>query len=76
VGGGTRMAYGIKYFKENYDKNAILIVISDLEDYLDEWAEQEKTMKDYTMYAFNYGYNTYGNQFKYIKVKNFKNSRY
>ena len=76
VGGGTRMALGIKYFKENYDKNAILIVISDFEDYLEEWSEQEKTMKDYTMYAFNYGYNTYDNRFKYIKVKNFKNSRY
>jgi hypothetical protein len=70
------MAYGIKYFKENYDKNAILIVISDLEDYLDEWAEQEKAMKDYTIYAFNYGYNTYSNQFKHIKVKNFRKSGY
>ena len=73
VGGGTSMARGIRYFRENYDSNAILIVISDLEDYLQEWAQEEKQMKDYTMYAFNYGYNTYRNEFKYIKVKNFKN---
>jgi hypothetical protein len=67
------MARGIRYFRENYDSSAILIVISDLEDYLQEWAQEEKQMKDYTMYAFNYGYNTYRNEFKYIKVKNFKN---
>ena len=73
-GGGTRLAHGIKYFKDNYDKSAILIIISDLEDYLEEWAGVEKDMKDYTMYAFNYGYNTYRNEFRYIKVKNFTNS--
>ena len=73
-GGGTRLAYGIEYFKANYNKNAILIIISDLEDYLEEWARVEQDMKDYTMYAFNYGYNTYHNEFKYIKVKNFTRS--
>lgn len=73
-GGGTRLACGIEYFKANYNKNAILIIISDLEDYLEEWARVEQDMKDYTMYAFNYGYNTYHNEFKYIKVKNFTRS--
>lgn len=71
TGGGTSLANGIKYFKDNYNNNAILIIISDLEDYLEEWAREEAKMKDYTMYAFNYGYNTYRNEFKHIKVKNF-----
>ena len=71
TGGGTSLASGIKYFKDNYNNNAILIIISDLEDYLEEWAREEAKMKDYTMYAFNYGYNTYRNEFKHIKVKNF-----
>lgn len=76
-GGGTRMAKGIEYFKEHYDPSAILILISDFEDYLGEWNQVEMTMPQYTMYGFNYGYNSYRNQtqkFKYFKVKNFNKS--
>lgn len=73
-GGGTRIARGIRYFRENYDTNAILIIISDFEDYLEEWAKEEASMKDYTMYGFNYGSQYYNCDFKYIKVKKFNGS--
>lgn len=75
-GGGTRMARGMEYFKKNYDKNATLILISDFEDYLEEWHQVESTMPEYTMYGFNYGYSNYKQDFKYFKVRNFNNDRY
>ena len=53
--GGTDMAGGIKYFRENFDKNAILILVSDFEDNLNDWHEQEKVMKGYSLYGWNYG---------------------
>ena len=74
MGGGTRMAKGIEYFKQNYGPEAILILISDFEDYLEEWHEVESKMPEYTMYGFNYGSSNYKQEFKYFKVKNFKNS--
>lgn len=74
-GGGTRMAGGMKYFKDHYDKNATLILISDFEDYLEEWHQMELTMPEYTMYGFNYGYSNYKQEFKYFKVRNFNNDR-
>lgn len=74
MGGGTRMAKGIEYFRENYGPEAILILISDFEDYLEEWHEEEKKMPNYTMYGFNYGYSNYNQEFKYFKVKNFTNN--
>ncbi len=74
MGGGTRMARGIKYFRDNYGPEAILILISDFEDYLEEWHEEESKMPEYTMYGFNYGSSNYNQNFKYFKVKNFKNS--
>lgn len=73
MGGGTRMARGMEYFRQNYGPEAILILISDFEDYLEEWHEQELKMPNYTMYGFNYGYSNYKQEFKYFKVKNFKN---
>lgn len=73
MGGGTRMARGMEYFRQNYGPEAILILISDFEDYLEEWHEQELKMSNYTMYGFNYGYSNYKQEFKYFKVKNFKN---
>ncbi len=75
MGGGTRMAGGMKYFKEHYSEDAILILISDFEDYLQEWHQQELTMSGYTMYGFNYGSSNYNQNFKYFKVKNFNNGR-
>lgn len=74
MGGGTRMAQGIKYFRENYGPEAILILISDFEDYLEEWHEEEMKMPGYTMYGFNYGYSNYKQKFTYLKVKNFTNN--
>lgn len=73
MGGGTRMARGIEYFRQNYGPEAILILISDFEDYLEEWHEQELKMPEYTMYGFNYGSSNYRQEFKYFKVKNFNN---
>ena len=57
MGGGTRMARGIEYFRDNYGPEATLIVISDFEDYLEEWNKVESAMPNYTMYGFNYGRN-------------------
>ena len=71
MGGGTRMAQGIRYFKENYDESAILILISDFEDYLEEWHEVEEKMTGYTMYGFNYGSCHYNQKFTNFKVKDF-----
>ena len=72
-GGGTRIAKGIKYFKDHYDSSATLIVISDFEDYLEEWNQIESTMSEYTMYGFNYGYRGESSsvQWKNLKVRNF-----
>lgn len=75
MGGGTSMAGGMKYFKEHYDEDAILILISDFEDYLQEWHAVEQTMPKYTMYGFNYGSNRYDQKFTYFKVKDFTNGR-
>ena len=72
-GGGTRMAKGIKYFKDHYDPCATLIVISDFEDYLEEWNQIESQMSEYTMYGFNYGYrgNSDDVNWKNLKVRYF-----
>ena len=75
-GGGTDMASGMVYFKNNYDKNAILILISDFEDSLDEWHKVEMGMKGYLMYGFNYGYHSYNQDWKYFHQKNFSNYGY
>ena len=75
-GGGTRMARGMEYFRMHYDPTATLILISDFEDYLEEWHQQELKMPEYTMYGFNYGYSNFNQEFKYFKVKNFNNDRY
>ena len=74
-GGGTSIAAGIKYFKEHYGPETILVVISDFEDYLEEWNEVEKTMPNYTLYGFDYGDGSYRNSddipWKYMKVRKF-----
>ena len=75
-GGGTDMASGMVYFKNNYDKNAILILISDFEDSLNEWHKVEMGMKGYLMYGFNYGYHSYDQEWKYFHQKNFSNYGY
>lgn len=74
-GGGTRMAKGIQYFKDHYDSSATLIVISDFEDYLEEWNQIESKMSEYTMYGFNYGYRSESEnvEWKNLKVRNFNN---
>lgn len=72
VGGGTRMAEGIKYFGKNYDKDCILVLISDFEDYLDEWETVSNSMSGYELYGFNYGYSECTRKFPNMKVKNFQ----
>lgn len=73
VSGGTRMAKGIEYFKEQYDNSAVLILISDFEDYLQEWHEVEKGMDGYELYGFNYGSRHIGQTFKNMKIRHFSN---
>lgn len=75
MGGGTSMAGGMRFFKQNYKEDAILILISDFEDYLQEWHAVEETMPGYTMYGFNYGSSRYDQKFTYFKVKDFTNGR-
>lgn len=72
IGGGTRMAKGIEYFKSNYAKDSVLVLISDFEDYLDEWEQVTDKMTGYDLYAFNYGYRECKRTFKNLKVRNFK----
>ena len=73
IGGGTRMAAGITFFKENYGKDAVMVLISDFEDYLDEWENVTNPLNGYDLYAFNYGYSKCERTFKNLKVRNFKN---
>lgn len=72
-GGGTRLAKGIKYFRDHYDNSATLIIISDFEDYLEEWNKEESQMSEYTMYGFNYGLRGESDSVKWknLKVRNF-----
>lgn len=75
TGGGTRLREGIKYFKDNYGENAILIIASDFEDYLEEWASVMKTMPGYLIYGFNYGRGNYEQDWpKNCTIKNFNRS--
>lgn len=71
VGGGTSMAEGIKYFREHYGKESILVLISDFEDYLDEWEKETSTMSGYDLYGFCYGYYSCDRKIKNFKIRNF-----
>lgn len=75
-GGGTEMAGGMRYFKEHYGKDSIFIIISDFEDYLEEWHKVEETMDGYDMYGFNYGPSPRVDfKWKNLKVRNFKTTK-
>lgn len=77
MGGGTSLAKGIEYFRDNYKQDAILIVISDFEDYLEEWHQVEENMPGYLLYGFNYGNSSYYDSdkinWKHMKIRKFKN---
>lgn len=75
IGGGTRMAKGIEFFKSKYGKEAVLVLISDFEDYLDEWEQVTDQMGGFDLYAFNYGWRKCERTFKNLKVRNFQNER-
>lgn len=71
-GGGTEMARGIKYFKDNYGPDNTLIVISDFYDDLDHWARIESTMSKYSIWGFQYGNNSDNSRyFKNLKYRKF-----
>ncbi len=72
TGGGTSLASGIQYFKDHYGPEAILIVISDFEDYLEEWHKVEETMSEYSLYGFNYGDDRWNGGSDKINWKNMK----
>lgn len=69
-GGGTSIARGIKYFRQNYSKDAALVIISDFEDYMQEWKDEESKMKGYQIYGFNYGRKS-GIEWSYLKERHF-----
>ena len=71
-GGGTSLASGMQYFKDHYGPEAILIVISDFEDYLEEWHRVEETMPEYSLYGFNYGDDRWNGGSDKIAWKNMK----
>jgi hypothetical protein len=77
MGGGTSLAKGIEYFRDNYKQDAILIVISDFEDYLEEWHKVEENMPGYLLYGFNYGNSNYYDSdkinWKHMKIRKFSN---
>lgn len=80
-GGGTDIAGGIEYFHNNYGKDAVLVIISDFEDDLDEWHKVESTMKGYSLWGFNYGVSGYHSRSKdkdwsVIKQRDFKYYNY
>ena len=80
-GGGTEMAKGMKYFKEHYGPEAILVLISDFCDSLDQWHEVEKTMGKYSIWGFNYGNNRYSYkrgdwEWTYFKQRDFSDYGY
>lgn len=73
IGGGTRLAEGIKYFRDNYDQSSILVLISDFEDYLDEWEKETSKMSGYELYGFCYGWSSCDRDIKNFKIRNFRN---
>lgn len=80
-GGGTDLAGGIEFFRDNYGKESILVIISDFEDNLDLWHEQEKKMSGYSIWGFNYGSSRYsqksGNwEWSNLKQRNFSSYGY
>lgn len=71
IGGGTRMAKGIEYFKDRYDNSSVLVLISDFEDYLDEWEKVASKMSGYDLYGFCYGWSACTRKIKNFKIRNF-----
>lgn len=56
VGGGTCMAAGIQYFIDNCGEGSTLVLISDFEDNLAEWARaSERAKPGQVLWGFNYG---------------------
>lgn len=54
-GGGTSLSRTFVHFRENFDKTSIMVLISDFEDSLGSWRDQEETMGKYSMYGLKYG---------------------
>lgn len=74
-GGGTDMADALRFFHDKYDSSATFILISDFEDYLDEWIKALKDMPEYEGWGFNYGTRNYNMDWpKNFTVRNFNKS--
>lgn len=79
--GGTRLAGMFDFFKKEYDKSAILVMVSDFQDDLGEWKQKESKLDGYSLYGICYGNSGYGGygygyhnknelkDFKNLKVK-------
>ena len=71
-GGGTELEGCFDHFQYNFGKDAIMIIISDFGDQLDNWHEKESKMNGYLMYGLKYGNDTWYNGGVQPNWKNFK----
>ena len=71
-GGGTELEGCFDHFQYNFGKDAIMIIISDFGDQLNNWHEKESKMNGYLMYGLKYGNDTWYNGGVQPNWKNFK----
>lgn len=71
-GGGTRLAGLFDLLKKDFGKDAILVIISDFGDDLNEWHNKEKDMSGYSMYGLKYGSDGWYGGSSMPDFKNFK----
>ena len=71
-GGGTELEGCFDHFQYNFGKDAIMIIVSDFGDRLDDWHEKESKMNGYLMYGLKYGNDTWYNGGVQPNWKNFK----
>lgn len=69
VGGGTDMASGMRFFRDNYDRSAVLIIISDFCDSLEDWKKEEESMSGYDIYGWKYGDSSYHKDMNWTRLK-------
>lgn len=69
VGGGTDMASGMRFFRDNYDRSAVLIIISDFCDSLEDWKKEEESMSGYDIYGWKYGDSSYHKDMDWTRLK-------
>lgn len=79
INGGTCMAAGIQYFIDNCGEGSTLVLISDFEDNLAEWARaSERAKPGQVLWGFNYGSSRGFNEDSVgrMRVRNFHQDNY